>query len=633
MSHLDNYLDIVKLQSSSLRDTVEETSNAVYDLIANSFDYKSHLTGLLLGNVQSGKTAQLLGAISKLADKGFEIFILLSTDNVFLQKQTQERTKSALRSFNVYGEEDDLPFLSCKVDKPIIVILKKNTHILRKWRNLYSSSGYCSGRPLVIIDDESDAASLNTLVNKNKVSTINKHLNSIKNLSTSSIFIQVTATPQAILLQSNISGWKPSFIYYFKPGSEYIGGDFIYSQPKSYCIEFANEDELDEVRNEDSVIPEGLRTALISFLVVCGHSYKQDITTCNFLVHPSVRIADHVNFSTTLGEHLNLVLLSINDESEKELLIVELRSEWLRLQKTKPDIVNFEDVLEAIIFLIENELIKIIVLNSTSPRDINYDKGYNIIVGGNSLGRGVTFPRLQTVYYSRRSKSPQADTFWQHSRMFGYDRDKGLLRVFLPPSLYSLFSELNISNKLLINQVLNNDINSIQLIYPENIKPTRAAVLDKKALNLIVGGVNFFASNPIQNNQKELDHLLLPYDESSNFYYISSNFMIELLNYVGDEENQDWNNTKYSNAVQALSLKRPLTKYALIFRKGRDIGKSTGTLLSPTDRKLGEDLHDCVVLTLYGVNGSQSKGWKGNPFFIPNIKFPDGVCIYDTIDI
>ncbi len=633
MNHLNNYLDIVKLQSFLLRENVEETSKAVFKLIENKFDYKRHLTGLLLGNVQSGKTAHLLGVVSNLADNGFEIFILLSTDNVYLQKQTQQRTLNALKGFNVYGEEDDLSFLTNKVSKPIILVLKKNANILRKWRNSLSSSGYCSGRPLVIIDDEADAASLNILVNRNKVSTINRHLNSIKDLSTSSLFLQVTATPQAILLQSNISGWKPSFIYYIKPGSEYIGGDFIYSQPQPYCIIYTNEDELDVIKDEESFIPDGLRNALISYLIVSGHSYKLGIETCNFLVHPSVKISDHSCFSQALGQHLNMVLLSMNEESEKEILIRELKEEWLQLQKTKPDIENFEDVLEAIVYLINNQLINVLILNSTSSRDINYNKGYNIIVGGNSLGRGVTFSRLHTVYYCRKSKAPQADTFWQHSRMFGYDRDRGLLRVFIPPSLYTLFSELNISNKLLINQVLDDNLNSIQLIYPEKIRPTRAAVLDKKALNLIVGGVNFFSSNPIQNNKEILDKMLNQYDESEEFYPISSDFMIELLNYVGDEGKQDWNNIKYSNAVQALSFKRPQTKYALIIRKDRDIGKGTGTLLSPTDRQIGEGLKDWVVLTLYGVKGTQIKGWFGNPFYIPNIKLPEGVCIYDTIDI
>jgi len=632
MSHLELYLDLVKLQSSSLRDSIHQTSTAVYKLIEEKFDYKSHLTGLLLGNVQSGKTAQVFGVITRLADAGFELFVLLTTDNVYLQKQTKERTSASLKSFNIYGESDDLPFLTDRLTKPLVVVLKKNSRVLRKWRNLMSSSGYCSGRPVIIIDDEADAASLNTLVNKNRVSTINDHLSAIKDLAASSIYLQLTATPQSIILQSNLSGFKPSFTYYFKPGVDYIGGDFIYAQPKPFCIQFTKEDELDQIQTEDSYIPNGLRSALLSYLVVCGHFHIKGEVTCNFLVHPSVKIAHHLLFSQVLGEHLNLLLLSISEEidsSAKE----ELFDQWDNLRSSKPDIESFEDVFDAIKYLVENEVIKIVRLNSTTEFDINFNIGYNIIVGGNSLGRGVTFPKLQTVYYCRKSKTPQADTFWQHARVFGYDRDRGLLRIFSPPSLYNLFSELNISNKLLINQILTSKAESIQLIYPKGILPTRKNVLDSRSLNLIMGGVNFFSSNPCQNNESIVDELIENFDDSIQYHVVGADDLIGILSHVGDESKEDWNADKFINAVSALSTKRPSTKYALIIRTGRDIGKGTGTLLSPTDRRIGDSLKDWVVLTLYKILGTEAKGWNGRPFYIPNIKLPSGVCIYDTIDI
>lgn len=632
MNHLDHYLNLVKLQSVTLRDTVQETSAAVFNLISGKFDYRSHLTGLLLGNVQSGKTGQLLGVVSTLADNGFEIFLLLTTDNVYLQKQTTERTAASLGTFNVYGENDDLPFLTNKLSKPIIVVLKKNTNILRKWRNLLSSSGYCTGRPVVIIDDEADAASLNTLVNKDRISTINKHLSAIKDLSTSSLYIEVTATPQAILLQSNISGWKPSFVYYFKPGSEYIGGDFIYAQPKPYCINLTDEDELSAIKNEDGYIPEGLKSALLTYLIVCGHYSIQGTDTCNFLVHPSVKIADHLTFSTVLGEHLNEFLIAVTDDAES-FIRPQLEAIWNDLKATKPDIESFEDIFDAVVTLLENELIRVMMLNSTTDISVNYQTGYNIIVGGNSLGRGVTFPKLQTVYYCRKAKTPQADTFWQHARVFGYDRDRGLLRIFLPPSLYNLFSELNVSNKLLINQITADNITDIQLFYPKGINPTRKNVLDNKAINLIMGGVNFFATIPRQDNASNVDAIISDYDESAPYHTVTPSVLADILKYVGDENSEDWDNEKYINTVNTLATKRPTTKFALIVRKGRDIGKGTGTLLSPTDRKIGDGLKDWVVLTLYRVNGSESKGWLGSPFYIPNIKLPANVCIYDTIDI
>lgn len=54
----------------------------------------SHEVGLLFGNVQSGKTGQMFGVISKAADLGFSVFLLLTTDNIVLQQQTIDRVKA-----------------------------------------------------------------------------------------------------------------------------------------------------------------------------------------------------------------------------------------------------------------------------------------------------------------------------------------------------------------------------------------------------------------------------------------------------------------------------------------------------------------------------------------------------------
>lgn len=628
--HFENYLNNIKSESSDLATSIVKTTDNLYDKIKSNFDFRSHITGLLLGNVQSGKTAQMFGVISKMADEGYEIFIVLSTDNIYLQQQTLHRATESLTTFNIFGENDDVEFLKSKVSKPIILILKKNTNILKKWRNLISSSNFASGRPITFFDDEADAASINTLVNKQQFSKINNHLNSIKQLATSSIFIQVTATPQAVLLQSTISGWKPSFIQYFSPGNSYIGGDFIYSEPTSYCIRFTEENEFEEIKSSSDYLPIGLRQTLLTFLVICSEFSIKGKTNCNFLVHPSVRIADHERFAEILGENLNTLLISISDEIERAEFINEIKNIRRELQNTQPDLSSFEEILEKVEEIITQQDLSILVINSKSSIGINYNEGFNIIVGGNSLGRGLTLKNLQVVYYSRRSKTPQADTYWQHSRAFGYDRVKGLLRVYIPPTLHELFKELNSSNRILINQIISNGLEGLQIIYPKNIKPTRKNVLDKGSLNILVGGVNFFPKSPSENNVSVLDSLLQDFDES-DFHSITGELMIQILSNIERNEIEEWSSEKFVNCINALIKKRPSQRFSLIVRRDRDIGRGTGTLLSPIDRLIGDRLEDSTVLTIYRVKGSKSKGWLGNPFWIPNIKFPEGVCFYDSI--
>lgn len=128
---------------------------------------------------------------------------------------------------------------------------------------------------------------------------------------------------------------------------------------------------------------------------------------------------------------------------------------YLSLKETKADIYEFDKMADFIFEKLRNDEINILVLNSKSSFGENnrYESGINIIVGGNSLGRGITFPQLQTIYYCRLAKNPQADTMWQHARMFGYDRDAGLMRVFMPPLLYKLFLDINTTNNSIIAQI------------------------------------------------------------------------------------------------------------------------------------------------------------------------------------
>ena len=160
------------------------------------------------------------------------------------------------------------------------------------------------------------------------------------------------------------------------------------------------------------------------------------------------------------------------------------------MRETKTDILPFEQIYGFIAEQLQEDKIGILMLNSIVSYDENtqYEKGINVIVGGNSLGRGVTFPQLQTIYYCRVAKSPQADTMWQHARMFGYDRDPCLLRVFMPPKLFKLFSDINRTNNSIIKQIENSSNGcDIKIFYPTGLKPTRKNVLDKKAVGIYSG--------------------------------------------------------------------------------------------------------------------------------------------------
>lgn len=630
MSHASEYLTRLAEDTPEAVASVKGTIDAISKNNLATFSHMDHDVGLLLGQVQSGKTGQMFGVMSAAADHGFELFLVLTSGMTALQQQTFERAIESIDTFNVCDENDEIQFFAKRLRQPTVVVLKKNASVLKKWKNHLASSGYCTGRPIFIIDDEADATSLNTKVNKKDLeekSTINQLLEDIKRLCTSSFYLQVTATPQPILLQTLESGWKPKFIHYFMPGNGYLGGSFFYSKPTPFTNISTQDDELSLLLETDET-PHGLKLAATTYLITAAHQMSEKRKVCNFLIHPSSKIDDHTVIATKLKKYMKHVIANVDDEDVQR----QLEQSYVGLRQSKPDIIDFKDVMS---FLKSNPDFKYITMNSgpDSETTPNINTGLNVVVGGNSLGRGVTFKGLQTVYYLRSAKKPQADTFWQHSRMFGYDRDPLLMRVFMPRALYNLFAEINSSNEVLYDQIEQGNIDDLQLMFPPGIKPTRDSVVDKSRLDVLVGGVNYFPPNPDQSNAFDLDPILEQYDESKPSHKIDTETAIEILLKIKDDKINNWNVGTYVSALKSLSSEKGFDdEIALIVRRNRNIGNKTGTMLSPDDRHIGAAITDKSVITLYRNVGDSDKGWDGSPFWMPNLKLPKGRIFYTSTE-
>ena len=635
MQHFRKYIQLTKeLASKQIADGISKTVMDIVPEHISTFDFQSHRSALLLGDVQSGKTGHMMGILTAAADNNFEIFIVITTDSTYLQKQTLTRALRFLDTFCVCDEQDDIRFLANEMRKPVVIILKKNARVLETWKNHLASSKFLQGRPVFIADDEGDVASLNTKANKDSLpSTINRKISEIKKLSNSSFYLQTTATPQSLFLQEEKSGHRPEFVYYLEPGTGYLGGAFFYGTSASSegqmpsPIRITNEEELPDLREEEAHIPEGMQRAITSFLISASHIHiTNSRQSCNFLIHPSVSISDHQIIAERIGGALNNLLQSVRDNDQFK---DDLNEAWKDLQKTKPDISDFEGCYEFISELLEGEKITISTMNSKATADVvNFDVGTNIVVGGNSLGRGVTFPNLHTTYYCRKSRRPNADTFWQHCRAFGYDRDAGLARIFLPASLFKLFSELNQENNAIIEYIKQNGLDGLRLVYPKNIRPTRQNVVNKEKLETIAGGVNHFPSFPTSDHTDKLDSILRNYPDEGKYEAVNISIIKKIIKLCKAEFPNDWPNKTYLGCIESLQVKNS-SKAILIVRRNRSITKNTGTLLSPNDRELGERFSSKIVLTMYRVDGSREKGWDGKPLWIPNIKFPKDKFFYN----
>ncbi|MDO5138359.1 MAG: Z1 domain-containing protein [Oscillospiraceae bacterium] len=612
MQYLKTYLQKISDRGNKmLAESVGKTAEDVGEKYIKSFSFMTHEIGLLFGNVQSGKTGQMFGIMCKAADLGFPVFLLLTTDNVVLQQQTLDRVKNDLDGFCICGENDAQIFADNCLLEPTIVVLKKNARILKLWANIFASTGFMIGNPLFIVDDEADAASLNTLVNRNRQSSINKYLDAIKNGSSSSIYLQVTGTPQALLLQTMESGWHPYFTYYFQPGSSYLGGDFFFPREKPECIIYSD------------TLADPALNVVIRHIASSAQILASGGRVSNCLIHPSVRQAVHEKFAREIKAEIEWCRDNF-DGACGDLL----REEYEKLEPSKSEKVSYESFMNMAEELVQTGISKVLIMNGKTDVDSSeYEAGCSFVVGGNTLGRGVTFPGLQTIYYTRTSKKPQADTMWQHSRMFGYDRDPGMMSVFIEERLYKLFSDINATNNSIIAQV-EKGIEDIKIYYPEGLNPTRKNVLDTDHVVMLSGGTNYYPSYPDNNSIEDISALLAPFSSQEPYYQVNLRLIKEILNHV--VASPDFNLKAFISVIDTMTAQNPVGQGILIKRENRDVAQGTGALLSPNDWSLGAEFGTKVVMTMYQVTGR--KGWGGKQLWVPNIKLPEGTIYYDVLE-
>ena len=192
--------------------------------------------GMVVGSVQSGKTANYISLINKAADFGYKVIIVITGIHENLRDQTQKRINEGfigvdrdIKSLkfkkvgvgrNTGRRSFPRPFSSRSYDfdisaarrnpiiieesetKPLIFVIKKNTSILQRLVSFFEDSPAVDisnkiNLPLLIIDDEADNASINTKYKRGEVTKINSQIRKIINIFSRSSYVGYTATPFA----------------------------------------------------------------------------------------------------------------------------------------------------------------------------------------------------------------------------------------------------------------------------------------------------------------------------------------------------------------------------------------------------------------------------------------------------
>lgn len=289
----------------------EDTLPNIMNCLGNpndKFEGKRFRRGLIIGDVQSGKTATYSGLICKAADAGYKVVILLAGITESLRQQTQERIDESIIGITNRGkgcsntasprvgvgkDNQELratSFTSCVNDfvgnhdkiamslnsqkSLFIFVIKKNVSVLQKlykWlkdQNLDPVKGYID-IPMLLVDDEADNASVNTKKDETDPTKTNKLIRQICTLFKNTTYVGFTATPFANVFinpdsvdsMKNADLFPEHFIYALEAPSNYVGAQKIFYPEGQYYRnlryitdieepDYSSDEYLDQVDND-----------------------------------------------------------------------------------------------------------------------------------------------------------------------------------------------------------------------------------------------------------------------------------------------------------------------------------------------------------------------------------------------
>jgi hypothetical protein len=450
--------------------------------------------GLVVGDVQSGKTANYLGLFNLAADAGYRIIILLAGHTEKLRRQTQIRvdegfigkdsrkvnglakigsntigvgklgmTAQGLTTFLKDFDQNKLNGVNLTIEAmaaPVILVIKKNKKIienLQLWLNAQTDSTGVINLPMLLLDDEADYASVNTNKPESDPTAINGAIRDLLAVFAKNSYVGFTATPFAnVLIEPDAVAdlFPRDFIFALESPSNYFGPIEMFdtSSDEENSLHIRDVSDMEQlipfkhksthVVNE---LPESLLNAVRVFLLanairdLRGHTLQPrsmlvNVSRFNFVQETVFRLLEI--WVSDLRNTLSVTDQEVGEEwallrAQFEIEFGETQFEWEEISA------QLGKSIESIVVTVVNSRNKAtdweILATEQAPRVI--------AVGGDVLSRGLTLEGLSSSYFYRRSLA--YDTLLQMGRWFGYrDGYRDLCRVHLDLEVASWFSHI-----------------------------------------------------------------------------------------------------------------------------------------------------------------------------------------------
>ncbi len=558
----NRYKSYLQNKSNPLPDTVIDIleNNTLKNIMSYLGDPRESTThysirGLVVGDVQSGKTSNYIGLATKAADAGYKVIFVLTGTIESLRQQTQQRIEEGFIGYNSVNGEDVGVKRGAKTPKaftsrandftgkadqnttyrisdyssePMIFIIKKNKSILQKvyasLKTINTSAEHQKiDYPILVIDDEADNASVNTnkLDGEHDPTVINGYIRKILALFTRSSYVGFTATPFANVFISYDSDdemlsddlFPRDFIYALYPPSNYCGARrYFFSNNKN--VHFINDDyqeifPLNHTKEwTGSTLYGSVYYAVNCFLLTNAiRDIKDPVknTHRSMLINMSRFTAVQLVIKDIIECYVKDVVRNVK-QCYKLPETMYYNNPYLKSLKDcfmKEFItttfagkqLTWEQVLEKLYDSIKN--VDVVVVNSSKQsKKLNYDEhkeGLRVIaVGGLALSRGLTLEGLSCSYFYRNTST--YDVLMQMGRWFGYrDGYEDLCRIFLTKETYNYYKEI-----CLAIDTLKSDIDKMG---KAKKKPADYGIRVRNSDELSIT-----ARNKMQNTKTKIDH-------------------------------------------------------------------------------------------------------------------------------
>ncbi len=456
--------------------------------------------GLVVGHVQSGKTANYTGLICKAADAGYKVIIVLAGLLNSLRNQTQERIDSDFMGWSTklkrfigaaqFGQERKPACFTTSVEdfrkatanalaldlgalrEPVVLVLKKNTATLRNVHDWLSNNNRYNLKdfPMLLIDDEADHASINTNKEDDDPTAINLAIRNLLAIFPRSSFVGYTATPFANIFidpdseveMTQGDAYKDlfprDFILSLDAPTNYVGANEIFLEDATLDCVREVEDHVDilplshKIEFRPDTLPGSLHRAIDGFIIAkairllrgqTGRHHSMMINVSRFTdVQNLLKVLVHDRLKERRQAINNYAGLP-NRQALDNSILREIHAVW------EDDYsgagftwAQVQSHLKASVDPIEVISINRSSTDSLDYSETNYPDGRSVIaVGGLGLSRGLTLEGLLVSYFLRNSI--MYDTLMQMGRWFGYrDGYADLCRIYMTAETASWYAHI-----------------------------------------------------------------------------------------------------------------------------------------------------------------------------------------------